>query len=98
MSQKEWGQIKEYTFSLQIVPIDLNKRYIYILIKYGNFVLDIQNFETKLPIYFNEYKKQLVIEEKSYLSKFKPNFANSCHNMGTICKENVYFSICPHSF
>ena len=32
-------------------------------------------------------KKQLIFEEKSHLSKFKPNCANSCHNMGTIRKK-----------
>ena len=32
-------------------------------------------------------KKQLIFEEKSHLSKVKPDCANSCHNMGTIQKN-----------
>ena len=32
-------------------------------------------------------KQQLIFEEKSHLSKIKPNCANSCHDIGTIGKK-----------
>ena len=63
---------------------------LYVFAKYGNFVLNIQNF-WKNSSDISEWvskKKQLIFEEKSHLSKFKPNSgASSCHNMGTIHKK-----------
>lgn len=87
VSQREWQRVEKK----HNLFVDSSHSYVLKLLYSQKMEFLSQTFKIlkKLPIYSKMCVEKQLIFGKNHLSKFRPNWANSCHNMGIICKKKA---------